>query len=842
MNQVGTRTLVALALQLAALGVLALALLGTSWLDPSSRPRRLVLVDRSQSVPRAAADKALADIVRAAQAAGGGDLQVLEFAGAPSTPPTPSTATAGAAAALETSTTNIEAALDAALAAHAQAALAGVVMISDGLENRGDAARALRAMREAQLPLQWVAVGRAPPRTRIAEVLAPSRALVGQRIQVTVQLAGQLDAPLRVKATARSPNGETRVASREVQGADRLTIELDAGPTGATLVDLALEDAASGQTIDALPDAAVVDIAPRAALLYAQGAGGSLASSLRSGGWNLAVVPAARLDAHADALAGYQAVVLDDVALSDASPRFWSALVAAVQNRGLGLLVLGGERSFARGGYRGSALEAILPVASEPAALDQPASVVFLVDKSGSMGRGSAGVDRFALAQRAVLETARGLGERDSLGLVVFDVAPRVLIPLGPAPAGTLALARDWLASPNGGTRLAPALEAAIGELERSGAARRLLILVTDGFLDDAPLAGLRARLARSRIETIALAVGPDADAGALERLVGTDAGLVFRVNEAAELPQVMRSGLERRRSRIARGTIAVEQPRPLPFSPGMLKDWPAIAAHAVTRPQAQAVVAVQSERGEPLIAFQTAGRGRVVAVTSGLGRWTPQWLAWQGWPGLAGGLADWVSGNAQGPTVGLTVADLPSRMQIVADIPAGTGGPGPDGVSIAVDTPTAQGLRVSADPVAPGRWVATLPGAEAGPGPGLYTFLVTTPQGTQRQLHLRRHRAENEAWGTNPALDAWRSAGLIQDGPAGLRAQVSVGAQGNGPQRRPPDRPLDLSLIGLGLALFLSGVLVDRTRVNRAGVVAALLRWRARVRTVTRMGSHPPG
>ena len=207
------------------------------------------------------------------------------------------------------------------------------------------------------------------------------------------------------------------------------------------------------------------------------------------------------------------------------SPRFWNALVAAVQNRGLGLMVLGGERSFARGGYRESALESVLPVSSEPAALDQPASIVFVVDKSGSMGQGSGGVDRFQLAQRAVLETARGLTERDSLGLVVFDVVPRVLIPLGPAPAGTAALERDWHATPNGGTRLAPALEAAIDELERSGAARRMLVVVTDGFVDDAPLAELRARLDRSRIETIALAVGPDADVSALERLVGARSG-----------------------------------------------------------------------------------------------------------------------------------------------------------------------------------------------------------------------------------------------------------------------------------------------------------------------------
>ena len=109
-----------------------------------------------------------------------------------------------------------------------------------------------------------------------------------------------------------------------------------------------------------------------------------------------------------------------------------------------------------------------------------------------------------------------------------------------------------------------------------------MLVLVTDGFVDDAPLAELRDRLDRSRIETIALAVGPEADVGALERLVGSEAGLVLRVNQSAELPLVMRSGLERRRARIERGAIAVEQVQPLPFPPGTWQNWPDISSYAV--------------------------------------------------------------------------------------------------------------------------------------------------------------------------------------------------------------------------------------------------------------------
>ena len=824
----GARTLLALALQLAALAALVLALLGHAWLDARSKPRLLVLVDRSDSMPRAAADKAVSELVQASRAAGAGDLQWLEFAGRPAlpspsfTPVTPSPPGTGPTADLEPSATHIEAALQAALAAHAQTPFDSIVVVSDGHETTGDAARALRAVREARLPLQWIVLGRPPPETRIAQVLTPDRARVGQRLQISVQLAGRLDRPLRIQASARSPGGATLATSSPADGSGRVLIEFDASAPGVLLLDLLLQDPVSGQILEAMTDAAAIDVAPRAAILYAQGSAGPLARSLLDGGWALNVVAAVRLDAHADGLDSYQAVVLDDVAIADASPRFWRALVAAVKDRGLGLMVLAGERSFARGGYRGSALESVLPVLSEPAALDQPASIVFAVDKSGSMGQGSGGVDRFQLAQRAVLETARGLTERDSLGLVVFDVAPRVLIPLGPALAGTRALERDWQASPNGGTRLVPGLEAAATELERSAAARRLLVVVTDGFIDDAPLAALRARLDRARIEIIALAVGPDADVSALARLVGTEAGLVLRVNQAAELPLIMRTGLEQRRARIERGTVAVQQRQPLPFSPGLLKDWPPVTAHFVTRALPQAVVAVQSQRGDPLIAWQSAGRGRVVAVTSGLGRWTPSWLLWPAWPQLAGGLADWVSGTPAGGAAALVVSDLPGGLQVeldtATDIPASLRRPDPDRVSIMVNTPTTQGQMLSTELIAPGRLRATLPEA----GAGLYTFLLSTPLGTQRQLHLRRQRAESDSSGSNPALADWQAAGLIRPWAPDSIAQQRA----EGRLNRPPDR----TLIALALALFLAGVLVDRARLDETGIKQALRRWRKRM------------
>ncbi|MDE1926551.1 MAG: VWA domain-containing protein, partial [Burkholderiales bacterium] len=777
---------IALALQAAALVVLALALAGVDWLDARTRPRLLLLVDRSLSMPHAAAERAAAAVA----ASSGAAIDRIDFAGG------------SAPAPLEPGATDIEAALDAALAADARQPHAGVVVISDGLENRGDATRALRAARAAGLPLRWIALGRAPPPLRIAEVLAPARVRVGQRWRVDVRLSGQIDPAARLHATAQGADGSRQsvVASVDAQGG--ASLEFEARSAGPSIVDLALDGA--GGRIDARAGAAVVEIEPRAPLLYVRGptSPATLARSLQRGGWALDLVPAARLDARADALASYRGIVLDDVAIADAAPRTWNALVAAVRERGAGLLVLGGERAYARGGYRGSRLESVLPLASVPAALEQRTSVVFLVDKSGSMGQGSGGVDRYAQALRAVAATAAEFGAHDAIGLIVFDIAPHVLLPLGPAPAAQAALARDWPVAPGGGTRLAPALAAAISALERAGRGRRLLVVVSDGYVDEPPLAHLGRRLAAAHIETVALGIGADADLGALRRAIG--GGSTIPVGEAAELPLAMQSGVERRRARIERGTIAVRRVAALPFAQADAGAWPAVDAVAVTKAQDGATVGLRTGRGDPLLAWRGAGLGRVMALSSALGPWTPRWLARAAWPRLAGDLAAWVGGG--GGDAGVVLRETPRGAALEADVDPAAPLP-----AIVVDTPRRRGLRIAARFIAPGRLGASLPDD----GPGLYDIALTTPRGPQHALLLRRAGRETGAGGISPALAAWRRAGWI----ANWNPQERLPARG--------PRPIDRTLIGLGLALFVGASVVDRwhwkPRLPRLAKIRAL-------------------
>jgi hypothetical protein len=578
------------------------------------------------------------------------------------------------------------------------------------------------------------------------------------------------------------------------------TLELEPEVGGPLRVSLSLEDTGSGAALEQRRDAAAVDVVETARLLYLQGSPGPLAPSLIGGGWALEAAPSRRADAYRERLGGYEVVVLDDVAIEDASAGFWRALADEVTRRGLGLLVLGGERSFARGGYRDSALEALLPVLSEPAAHDQPASIVFAVDKSGSMGEGSGGVDRLSLAERAVLETARTLAARDSAGLVAFDVEPRVLLPIAPANEATAMLAGDWPVQARGGTRLAPAIELAAEQLEAVANGRRMLVLVTDGFVDDAPLEDLRRRLEAARIEVVALAIGPDADASALARLVGPGQGVVLRVGEAAELPRAMSAGLERRRARIERGEIAVEPREALPLLAGPAVRWPDVAAYAVTRLRPEASMWLQSGRGDPVVAGWQAGAGRVVAVTSGLGGWTPRWIAWNAWPDLAGGLADWVSGSPGAGRVSLHVSDAPEGLAVEVDIQSDGRWAAAPQAALAVVTPGGRSREFALRPVAPGRLGATVPEV----GPGAYTLVVSGPAGMQRALHLRDDRAEQDGWGEDARVERWVSEGLVRrwdPSARGLAGLETVSATGR------PDR----WLVGLALLLFCAGVVVDR-------------------------------
>jgi uncharacterized membrane protein len=793
----------ALLLEVLALALLVSAVSGHPWPVEPARKSVVVLADRSASMPSAALQSAVRDTAAATLALQPAiDLRVIDFAG--QTGParvveSPEAAQTAPSTDLARDATNLARAIEHATLDDNVPRGATLVIVSDGKATIGDTVRALEGAAMAGTAVLWRTVVAPSTSPRIAEVFAPGRAHPGQPIPVTIRFAGTTDRPLRVVVAARDASVPEATSTLRAGELASQTLLLQASSAGTLLLDVRLVDAATNAPVEVWELAAAVNVEPRATVLYVTDQPSALARSLQAGGWTLEPVTPRQFTRLAAQLSQYSTVILDDIPVEAAQPATWDALARAVRDRGTGLLVLGGGRSFAAGSYHGSRLEDVLPVESRPAALGDAAAVAFVVDKSGSMGASAAGVDRFRMAQRAVAATAATLTERDAASLIVFDVAARELIRLTGAARFQREAAAPWPVLPRGGTRLAPAMAMATAQLEGAAAARRILILVTDGFVDEVPVAELRARLALARIELIALAVGPDANLNALAGLAGPSQVTLRTVSEAAELPALMRSSLETRRAPVERGVIAVHTPRALHFVQPRGDAWPPVSAYAVTTPRGDAVVHVESAKGDPLIAYRQEGLGRVVVVTSGLGAWTQDWLRWRHWPALAGGLVDWVAGAAAQPGLALRAADLPMELLVNVDLAAGGRWSERMPAEIQVHLPSGRIDMLPLAASAPGRVTCVL----RDPAAGLYRFTVVTTAGSQSLTHLRQPVRERGIAGPNPQLQAWQGTGLIQAwSPAALARAVDSAPT----PRVELQRPLLFALL-----LFVCGVILDR-------------------------------
>ena len=138
------------------------------------------------------------------------------------------------------------------------------------------------------------------------------------------------------------------------------------------------------------------------------GEAAQLEEMLAAAGMRCEVVAPAYLAASAEALMAYDAIALVNVNASAIGEDQLAALTSYVRTLGRGLCVFGGDDSFAPGGYRGSALEEILPVTADVRnQADLPSLALLLViDKSGSMAD-DAGATRLEMAKEAACRRGR---------------------------------------------------------------------------------------------------------------------------------------------------------------------------------------------------------------------------------------------------------------------------------------------------------------------------------------------------------------------------------------------------------------------------------------------------
>ncbi|HMQ31634.1 MAG TPA: VWA domain-containing protein [Chloroflexaceae bacterium] len=136
-----------------------------------------------------------------------------------------------------------------------------------------------------------------------------------------------------------------------------------------------------------------------------------------------------------------------------------------------------------------------------------PVNVCFVLDRSGSM-KG----EKIERVRQATTMAVDRLAPEDTAAVVIFDHRTEVLIPAG--PVGDRRAVKDRIARirESGGTKIAPALERALQEIQKDrGGAIRRLVLLTDGQTENEDECLRRAEDAgRLGVPVTALGVGKD--------------------------------------------------------------------------------------------------------------------------------------------------------------------------------------------------------------------------------------------------------------------------------------------------------------------------------------------
>jgi Mg-chelatase subunit ChlD len=637
---------------------------------------------------------------------------------------------------VERSGTDIGRAIEVAVGAFQAAAHRRIVLLTDGRENLGDARSAAAVARSLGVGIDAVALEN------------PARRGETWLQGMTVPQQVRPHEPYSVQAVvmASLPTRGHLVISRNGVVLRDTAVELQPGPNVYSIVDQS--DSAGLQEYEAIINSdadgepennryqAFVQVTGPPRVLHAMGApadGRHVSAALKAQGLAVEEMSARALPVSLHELAGYDLVILDNVSGFDLSLARMELLERYVRDAGGGVLMIGGDKSYGAGGYLGTPVERLLPVTmNAKTEVKIPSlSVVFVLDRSGSMGVKAGDEDKLAIAKRAALASIDLLNPLDRVGVLAFDSNREWAVP--PTEVGIRQPIAERLhdLKVGGGTNLYPAVEEAHRVLRQERAKLKHLIVLSDGLTEgEKNFDRLAGRIAADGITISTVAMGADSDKELMSRLATLGRGRYYHTDDPTNVPRIFTAEtLAITRDLVVEGDIRPRQMQdgePVEgFDAGA---FPPVRGYLRTyaRPAAQVLLAARED--DPLLASWRYGLGRAVAFTSDLsGRWGRHWVQWPDFGRFIAQTARWTMRRGGGESflprfdwrgqrgeMNVDVLDRNDRFVNRLKLEA------------SVLDPAGPGRRVALEQVAPGRYR----GEFLVPRPGRYYITFTGRDG----------------------------------------------------------------------------------------------------------------
>lgn len=652
----GARRVCVVSLRGMVLCGLILALASPQWVRHSDNRTAVFVVDRSESVPRELQQEAFQFV----QAAAAGmrpnkdRIAVLSFAGSSVVEQLPGDRLRidRLADMDRPHATDLAAGVRMALALLPPNSVGRVIVLSDGNENVGSAAREAEAGAAAGIPVDVVPIRYEHKSEIVVERLAaPAAARLDETITLNLVVRSQAPAAARVllyhNETLLDLDPSSAQAGHPIvleSGYNRYPIAVSLRESGVHRFRAVVEpDRAEFDTIlDNNEGRALTLVAgkPRVLILTEEAAADDpsanlLAQALRQAQIECDIVSLGDFAPDSGALLGYSAVMLSNVSAMALGEGGQRALASYVRDLGGGLIALGGDRAFSMGGYHRTPLEEVLPVETARDRLKLLSlGMVIVIDRSGSMMG-----ERLHMARAAAIGAVQLLSARDRVGVIAFDHEPEWIVPLTRCENKSAIEARIAGIGAGGGTVMYPAIEQAAAALAHANTNLRHIIVLTDGHSVPGDFDGLAQRCADAGISITTVAVGRGADEALLARIAQRSGGRFYVTYSARPLPQIFaretalvgRSGMVERAfaptlqtgldEQILRGFDQADIPP--------LRGYVVAAARPLARTP---LVHITDDGADPILAYWQAGLGRTVAFTSGMwSRWGPEWIEWPG-------------------------------------------------------------------------------------------------------------------------------------------------------------------------------------------------------------------
>lgn len=339
---------------------------------------------------------------------------------------------------------------------------------------------------------------------------------------------------------------------------------------------------------------------------------------------------------------GYDGAVLLDVPAIALTTQQQQVLKDAIADEGLGLLILGGPNSFGPGGYLETPLDDLSPVSSRVPRDMPEATMVFVLDRSGSMQLPVGDKTRLDVAKTATLAAVKLLNKQSKVGVIVFDAEPTVVYPLqtleNPEAVGAALATLD----PGGGTSIYPGLAAAYDMLKGVDSPARHIVVMTDGLTQPGNFRRLLADIRSAGITVSTVSIGKGAERDLVAEIARLGSGTFHATDDFAALPSI----LSQEAMLLSGSPIEEHEAQPLwasreePFLRGLPATMPPIHGFVLTTPKPGATLslAVTDSKGEamPLLASWRYGNGAVLALTTdAAGPWSADWQRLDGYPAL---------------------------------------------------------------------------------------------------------------------------------------------------------------------------------------------------------------